>query len=308
MLGREPHARRPRFKLSGLESPEELLDRLRESDEEIESLADRNAQLAAELDAVRRRLRGAGDLTDDELMAELPQRMTRNLAAAQDVADEMVERAKNDAMIIRLNADQVAAQMLAGAKAEADRIVRGTIAESQAQVGAARTRGNELLRTAHAERSQLLADLDTLSARATLEHQSLDAHRHRLEQAYEQVAAALADARAALAAGAEQSSPVPVERPRRADPTERAERTERTERTERAERTELGAFGGDRSPRQATGDDRASGGGGRTEDDRPAVFERSRAGPGPRPAGRPPSPERAIGGEPSYAGADAAAG
>ncbi len=208
-----PRRRTPRFKLTGLEGAEELWERLREANAEIESLLARNADMADELDAMQRRLRGVAGLTDDELAAELPQRMSRNLAAAQEVAEDIIERARNDAMLIRLDADQAAAQIVDSAKAEVARIVRGTMEESQAHVAAARARGNELLRAAHAERSQILADLDDRASRAEQERHGLYEHRQRLEQAYEQVARALADARAGLTSAAEASPPLAAARP-----------------------------------------------------------------------------------------------
>ena len=122
----DSHTRVRRFTLTGLESAEELWERLRESMAEIEGLVARNTELNTELQALRRRLRGAGGLTDEELAAELPRRMTRSLAAAQDVAAELIEQAHNDVMLIRLNADQEASQVVGAAKAEAARIVRGT--------------------------------------------------------------------------------------------------------------------------------------------------------------------------------------
>jgi cell division septum initiation protein DivIVA len=285
-----------------LESPEELWDRIRESDAEIESLTVQNAKLGADLDALQRRLRGAGDLTDDELMAELPPRMTRNLAAAQEVANDMIERARNDAMLIRLNADQVATQLLDGAEAEVDRIVRTTITESQAQMAAARTKSKDLLRDAHAQRSRILADLDGRAARVEQEYQSLADHRHRLEQAYVQVAATLAAAREALGTGggpapavASERAPAPrppaAARERPARPPVAANRpAEKPEKPEKAEKAE-------KAP-EPTG--RVAGG------RRAGVFDWSRAITIPRAGGRPPASGPTVGDEP-YAGADAAA-
>jgi chaperonin cofactor prefoldin len=286
-----------------LESPEELWDRIRESDAEIESLTAQNAKLAADLDAVQRRLRGAGDLTDDELMAELPPRMTRNLAAAQDVANNMIERARNDAMLIRLNADQVAAQLVDGAEAEVDRIVRSTIAESQAQVAAARTKAKELLRDAHTQRSRILADLDGRAARIEQEHQSLADHRHRLEQAYEQVASALADARGALGAGGGPSPAVapsvpPPAAPHRAAAPRPAAAATRPARPPAADRPPEKLAGTASKAAGPTG----KGAGAR----RAGVFDWSRAITIPRGGGRPPASAAPLGDEP-YAGADAAA-
>jgi cell division septum initiation protein DivIVA len=203
----DAHAGPRRFTLTGLEGPEELWDRLRESNAEIETLVARNGELNAELQALRRRLRGAGGLSDEELAAELPRRMTRNLAAAQEVAAELVEQANNDVMLIRLNADQLASQVVAGAKAEAARIVRGTMAEAQAHLAAARTQSNDILREAHAQRSLIVAELDDRSARVQAERQRLHDYRQRLEQAYDQVERTLADARAALASGSVPASP-----------------------------------------------------------------------------------------------------
>ena len=203
----DAHAGVPRFTLTGLEGPEELWDRLRESNAALEDLAARNDELTTELQALRRRLRGVGGLTDEELAAELPRRMTRSLAAAQEVAADLVEQANNDVMLIRLNADQLASQVVGGAKAEAARIVRATMAEAQAQLAAAKTQSNELLREAHAQRSQILAELDDRSARIQAERQRLHEYRQRLEQAYDQVARTLAEARAALGSGAASAPP-----------------------------------------------------------------------------------------------------
>jgi hypothetical protein len=190
----------------------------------VETLAAKNAQLAADLDAARRRLRGAGALTDEELAAELPPRMARNLAAAHDVANDMLDRAKNDAMLIRLNADQVATQLVDGAKAEAARIVRGTMAEAKAQVAAARAEGKQIVQSAQAHREKLLTGLEERAARVEHEWQRLHDYRQRLEQAYDQVARTLSEARSAMSAGAEPPRPAALDR------RERAERTERDDR------------------------------------------------------------------------------
>ncbi|MEA2827060.1 MAG: hypothetical protein QOG43_1499 [Actinomycetota bacterium] len=203
----DSHAGNQRFTLTGLEGPEELWDRLRESNAEVDNLVARNAELNAELQALRRRLRGAGGLTDEELAAELPRRMTRSLAAAQEVAAELVEQANNDVMLIRLNADQLASQVVGGAKAEAARIVRATMAEAQAHLAAAKTQSNDILRDAHAQRSQIVAELDERSARMQAERQRLHEYRQRLEQAYDQVARTLAEARAALGTGSAAAPP-----------------------------------------------------------------------------------------------------
>jgi len=136
MPGEDPRKRRSRFTLTGLEGAEELWGRLRESAEEVERLHAQSATLAAEVDGLRKRLRSAGELSDDEVAAGLPLRMSRNLAAAQDVADDMIDRARNDAMITRLNADQTAAQLLGDAEAEATRIVQATVAKCRIQVEA----------------------------------------------------------------------------------------------------------------------------------------------------------------------------
>lgn len=294
-----PHAGRPRFKLTGLESPEELWDRIQESDAEIESLTVQNAKLAADLDALQRRLRGAGDLTDDELMAELPPRMTRNLAAAQEVANDMIERARNDAMLIRLNADQVAAQLVDRAEAEVDRIVRSTMAESQAQVAAARTKGKELLRDAHAQRTRVLADLDGRASRIEHELQSLADHRYRLEQAYEQVATALADARGALGtAGSPASS---------ATPSVASERTVARRPPAEARERPLREAVASRPAPAAERTEKVPGPAGKVAGVRRAgVFDWSRAITIPPSGGRPPAPGASVPDEP-YAGADAAA-
>jgi|GEM_PF-4240243 len=212
----EARSRVRRFTLTGLEGPEELWERLRETNAEVEALAARNDKLTAEMDALRRRLRGAGGLTDEELAAELPLRMTRNLAAAQEVAADLVEQARNDVMLIRLDADQVASQIVGAAKAEAARIVRGTLAEAEAQLVAAKTQANEVVRAAHAQRSQIVAELDERSARMQAERHRLQEYRQRLEQAYDQVARTLAEARAALGGRVEAEPYAPEPSGRRA--------------------------------------------------------------------------------------------
>ncbi len=237
----DSHARLRRFTLTGLESPEELWDRLRESTAEVDDLVARNTELDTELQALRRRLRGAGGLTDEELAAELPRRMTRSLAAAQEVAAELVDQAHNDVMLIRLNADQVASQVVGAAKAEAARIVRGTMAQAQAHLAAAKAQSNEILREAHGQRSQIVAELDERSARMQAEKQRLHEYRQRLEQAYDQVARTLAEARAALRGPA--AAPPPVR--------ETAERRPPPPAPVVVQRTSGGLSGGSRAGRWA---------------------------------------------------------
>jgi cell division septum initiation protein DivIVA len=169
--------------------------------------------------------------------------MTRSLAAAQEVAAELIDQAHNDVMLIRLNADQLASEVVRAAKAEASRIVRGTMAQAQAHLEAAKAQGNEILREAHGQRSRIGAELDERSARMQAEMQRLHEYRQRLEQAYDQVARTLAEGRAALQGAAGPPPPVrataeprPPSRAQVAAQEPRAISREEPERAERAER------------------------------------------------------------------------
>lgn len=201
---------RGRLQLTGLEEPEELWERLKEATAEAQALAAANRKLVTRVQVLERKLSEVGGLTYDELVAELPKRMTRALESAQVVANEIVSRARKHDAAIRQQASEAAADIVRQAESRAAGILRDATTQATAHIVSAEGKAQEIIRAAHARRQEILAGMRTEAEALQQRIQGLRRNQDRLLQAYEVVAGTLAEARRALSPG---DATVPAEPP-----------------------------------------------------------------------------------------------
>jgi chaperonin cofactor prefoldin len=190
---------RPRFELTGLEEPDELWERLQEATSQANALATSNKKLASRVRMLERQLAEVGGLTDDELVAELPRRMTRALESAQGVANEIVRRARKHEASIRQKADDSAAAIVSQAENQAAGIVRQAAGEAAARIASAEAEALDIVGAAHARRDQIVSELEGQAATLRQRIKLLERNQARLVQAYEVVGRTLYEARRVLA-------------------------------------------------------------------------------------------------------------
>ena len=200
-------ANRRRLELTGLEEPEELWDRLQEATAEARVLATANKKLGVRVQILERQLSEAGALTDDELVAELPKRMSRALEAAQGVATEIVSRAKKREAVISKRAEESARVIVQQAEAEASSIVMRATKEAAAHIATAEAEALDLVGSAHDRRTKILADLEDEVKTLEQRLRRLRKDQSRLARAYEIVERTLAESRAALGEVADRREP-----------------------------------------------------------------------------------------------------
>ena len=200
-------ANRRRLELTGLEEPEELWDRLRETTAEARAFATANRKLEAQVRALERQLSEAGALTDDELVAELPKRMTRALEAAQGVATEIISRAKKREAVIGHRAEESARSIVQQAEAEASSIVMQATKDAAALIATAEAEALDLVGSAHDRRTKILTDLEDEVKTLEQRRRRLRKDQSRLVRAYEIVERTLAESRAALGEVADPREP-----------------------------------------------------------------------------------------------------
>jgi chaperonin cofactor prefoldin len=196
---------RQRSELTGLEEPDELWERLKETMAQATALATANKKLTSRIRLLERRLAEAGGLSDDELVAELPKRMSRALESAQGVATEIVRRARKSEAAIRLKAEESAAAIVRQAEVQAAGILREATAEAGGRVAAAEAHAVDIVRAAHARRDQVVGELEGEATTLRQRIKVLEKSHARLIDAYDVVERTLADARAVL--GPERAAP-----------------------------------------------------------------------------------------------------
>jgi cell division septum initiation protein DivIVA len=191
------------MELTGLEEPEELWDRLREATDETHALAEANRKLAERVRVLERQVSDAGSLSDDDLVAELPKRMTHALESAQAVAGELVRRAKKRAALIEQQADAAASGILRQAEGEASSILARAGREAAAHLANAKAKAQEVVGLAEERRMVVLAELESETVALERGIRLMKQERSRLVQAYEVVERTLGEAREALSDTAE---------------------------------------------------------------------------------------------------------
>jgi hypothetical protein len=193
---------RGRMQLTGLEEPDELWERLKEATAEAQAYAAANKKLAARVQVLERQLSEAGALTDDELVAELPKRMTRALESAQVVANEIVGRARKQEAAIRQQASDTAADIVRQAEMRAAGILRDANNQAASHIVSAEGKGQEIIRAAQARRQEVLAGMKAEAEALQQRLEGLRRNQDRLLHAYQVVESTVAEARRALSTGA----------------------------------------------------------------------------------------------------------
>lgn len=158
---------------------------------EFETLRLSNAKLMARVQEFERLTHGATALSDDELLAELPPRMVRALRSSQDVAEEIVRRARGRGTQTLREAENEADEILRKAHRDAADALREGTAAAEACVDEAWARAEEMVAEATAARDRVLADLDARRAEVGRELRSLHAVRGQLLEALSSVKATL---------------------------------------------------------------------------------------------------------------------
>jgi len=166
-----------------------------------------NRQLAAQVATLERQQVEAGRMSDDELVAELPRRMSRALESAQEVAEELVTRATKREAVIRQKTDQRASALISQAEAEATAILRRAAGEAVGRVSEAKAQAQAIVRAAQTHHDEVLADLQNQAAMLDERKRQLHREHNRLTSAYAVLERTFGDARAALRASVEADGP-----------------------------------------------------------------------------------------------------
>ena len=152
--------------------------------QEFEALRTRNRSLVARVNELEHQLSERRRLTDEQLLAELPGRTARALRSAQEVGDEIVQRATERAALIAREAEEQAAGVRHAAETEAAAILREAELDAEAQVDAGRAAGKDLVMQARALRERILSDLAARQASLEDEIERLQVGRDHLLDAY----------------------------------------------------------------------------------------------------------------------------
>jgi cell division septum initiation protein DivIVA len=187
------------LELTGLEEPEELWDRLQEATAQGQALSTANKKLAARVRVLERQLSEAGGLTDDELVAELPRRMSRALESAQGVAGEIVRRARKYEASLRHKAAEEAGVIVRQASNEATAIVNQARAEAAAHISAAQAQALDIIGGAENRRTHVVARMEDEVVQLQQRIRVLRKGQARLVHAYDIVERTLHEAGRALA-------------------------------------------------------------------------------------------------------------
>ena len=191
-------ANRRRLELTGLEEPEELWERLREANDQVKSLSATNKKLSTRVHVLERQLSEVGGLTDDELLAELPRRVSKALESAQALGSEIVRRANEREAMILQKALTAATEVRHQSEAEAVEIRARASKDAATCIAAANAEAKRVVASAHDRRDEVLFSLRESAAELERQISVLQERRTRLAGAYDVVERTLAEARAAL--------------------------------------------------------------------------------------------------------------
>ncbi|HEX2048360.1 MAG TPA: hypothetical protein VHF27_11375 [Acidimicrobiales bacterium] len=186
------------MQLTGLEDPEELWERLKEATAEAQVQATANKKLTARVQVLERQLSEVGSLTDDELVAELPKRMTRALESAQVVANEIVGRARKHEAAIRQQATDAAAGIVRQAEERASAMLSDAATQATAHIVSAEGKAKDIIRAAQGRRQEILTEMKAEVEALHRRVEGLQRNQARLMHAYDVVESTLAEARRAL--------------------------------------------------------------------------------------------------------------
>ena len=191
--------------------------------QEFEALQIRNRKLSVRVAEFERDLGDRRHVTEEQLLAELPGRTARVLRSAQEVGEEIVQRAKEHAGVLAQEAGQHAAEVRRRAETEAQNVLRRAETDAQAQLDAARSSGRDIVMQARELRQRTLTDLNERRVALEQEVERLQTGRDRLLEAYVAMKRTFDEATSSFSrddlTGVD---PAPAPRPPRRRPGERA--------------------------------------------------------------------------------------
>ena len=173
---------------------QEIWDWLQRVAMEFDNLRSSNTKLATRVRELERLMDGAGALSDDELLSELPSRMMRALQTAQEVSEEIVRRARARASQLLEQATQETEALRRKVESDARETLQRASEEADAQLEDARERGHEMLAEAKTLRARVLADLDAQRSNMERDVRRMQATRRELLEVLASVQAALESA------------------------------------------------------------------------------------------------------------------
>lgn len=138
----------------------DVWDWLKRVSAEFEVVRATNKKLRARINEMERLRGGVERLSEDEFVAELPNRMIRALQSAQHVGQEFVQRAQSQAGLILERAKAEAAQIRQAADADADARLRSASETARNLVHKAQEQAKQQMEQASLERERYLADLE----------------------------------------------------------------------------------------------------------------------------------------------------
>lgn len=179
------------FSGGGAGGEDDVWDWLKRVTVEFDALRVTNAKLATRVQQLERMTGGVGALSDEEFLAELPNRMSKALRSAQQVGQEIVKQATSRETAVLQRAAEEAAEIRRDANAQAREVLERASQDARNRLEEARRFGKELTAQAEAQRDHVLAEL---GAQRDELHQGLDrleADRVYLRQVFVSVKRAL---------------------------------------------------------------------------------------------------------------------
>lgn len=151
---------------------------------EFDELQTVNAKLVARIQELERMTVGVAALSDEELLAELPTRMSRALQSAQSVGQEIVKQARDREAALLQRAAEESAEIGRSAHADAHDLRQQAADEARARLEEAGKRAEEIASQARSQRKRVIAELEARRVSLDRESERLEAGRTYLWQVF----------------------------------------------------------------------------------------------------------------------------
>ena len=165
--------------------PDEVREKIRSLDLEIERLRDRAAQMERDLAAAVRPRIGLDGLADDALVALIGEEASQVIEDARTEAGDIRQRAEDEAVQIVAAAYEEAARVRESVQQEAVYLQRTTAEQVESELASARARGLEMVTEAREYREKVLTDLAQRRDLARQQIRALIDGRDHLLRAFE---------------------------------------------------------------------------------------------------------------------------
>ncbi len=172
------------FPEAGTEGEHDVWNWLKQVTVEFDALRVTNAKLVSRVQQLERMTGGVEALNDEEFLAELPNRMSKALRSAQQVAHEIVKQATSREAALLQRATEDAAKIRREANAEARRLLERAAQDARAQVEEARRGAEEVAARAQAHQDHVLAELAAERSDLEREWERLETDRTYLRQVF----------------------------------------------------------------------------------------------------------------------------